>query len=806
MRSVRCFLPVALLGLLTPAPSRAASEMQMSLPAAGGLAALGVSVGADGAVRVATCMRAPCPASTTQEPIARLAPGSDVRATPIAIGEGRAVLHLHAKVAGGGAWEAILAGQENPVIFAGRTGLFEGQEGERTGTVVQILPRDEDTKYVIVADAREDLRICGQEATPLSPRALDPKTLTLRGATIPRISGEQRAAAKPIVAVAHVGDVTTPLAPLLVAAGASTAVGAPAALVDGDRQTTWSEGRPGDGHGEFVLLHAPAEVPIARLTVIASATKPSATSAAPRTFHLVSGDATYLVTLPEDALRRPGQAWDVPLPQPLKSSCLAIVLEEAYARTPAPDVSIAEIVAYSSFDTAGASLADVARALGAGGPRAAAAAGVLRRAGKAGLEAAAAAYPSLDASGRALAVEVATSSPCEVSGPVLVAALGDVDGGVLRKARGKLERCGKAAAPALLARLSSGTDAERARVAPLAALLAPGEALAPLVAALGTGDTATRAAIREATARAARTAPPETLAPLLADAARPLRARLELLRALSERLPELAAAGRATLEAVLGATPDLATRWLAIAPLAVLAADDAALAARLSELATGDPDWPVRARALELGGRIPAMRSAIERGLADAEPRVREAALRASAEARLASAVRSAAALLEGDDWTFVREAGAAVLIAAPPDGSVDASIARSLAKQPSPRVRVALLRALGERHATTQASAVLDRLEERDELPDVRVAAATALGAMCARDASDALTKVARAPAAGMATMDELTLAEAAVLALGELRPADLRERLAPLLDKSAPSALREAAERALSVKGGCR
>jgi hypothetical protein len=185
---------------------------------------------------------------------------------------------------------------------------------------------------------------------------------------------------------------------------------------------------------------------------------------------------------------------------------------------------------------------------------------------------------------------------------------------------------------------------------------------------------------------------------------------------------------------------------------------------------------------------------------------VREAALRASAEARLASAVRSAAALLEGDDWTFVREAGAAVLIAAPPDGSVDASIARSLAKQPSPRVRVALLRALGERHATTQASAVLDRLEERDELPDVRVAAATALGAMCARDASDALTKVARAPAAGMATMDELTLAEAAVLALGELRPADLRERLAPLLDKSAPSALREAAERALSVKGGCR
>jgi hypothetical protein len=313
-------------------------------------------------------------------------------------------------------------------------------------------------------------------------------------------------------------------------------------------------------------------------------------------------------------------------------------------------------------------------------------------------------------------------------------------------------------------------------------------------------------AVRDATARAARSASPETIGALLADGARPARARLELLRALVERLREVAAPAKGALEAVLAGTPDLATRWLAVEPLATLAADDAALAARLSSMATGDAEWPVRARAFELGARLPAMRAALERGLADAEPRVREAALRASAEARVAAVAPSAAGLLERDDWTFVREAGAAVLVAAPPDRALDASLARALSKERSPRVRVALLRALGERHAVSQTGAVLDRLEERDELPDVRIGAASALGAMCATEALAPLTKVARSPAAGMATLDELTLAEAAVLALGELHPADLKDRLAPLLEKTAPAALREAAERALAAKGSCR
>ncbi len=45
-----------------------------------------------------------------------------------------------------------------------------------------------------------------------------------------------------------------------------------------------------------------------------------------------------------------------------------------------------------------------------------------------------------------------------------------------------------------------------------------------------------------------------------------------------------------------------------------------------------------------------------------------------------------------------------------------------------------------------------------------------------------------------------------AAIAALGQVHPPDLRDRLAPLLDKDTPPAAREAARAALAAPGGCR
>ncbi len=408
------------------------------------------------------------------------------------------------------AWEAVFAGRDPAVLWSGVTGYTAGEAGELTGVALDVQPPDEDGERVVVAgDLREEVRLCGQARTLLAPQVLDAASLTFRGATMQRLSEGQREGAERVIASAHGGPADPPLARLLVATGASTAVGAPSALTDGDPATTWSEGRPSDGHGEFVVMRAPADVPLARLAItIAPQAPPSAHGAAPRTFFLVTDDRTIAVTLPEDAWTHPRAAYEIPLVDPLRASCLSLVLDKAYVhpREPHPEVTIAELTAYSAFDTPGATLDQVAKALDGGGARSEAAKAVLERAGDAGLAAAAAAYDTLDAPGRALAVDAAIGAgTCEASAPLLLAATGDKDREVARKGREKLERCGKRAAHALVAALRGGDEAARANAARLAASAAPSEALGPIVAALAEGGAAaTRATLRSALAKGAR--------------------------------------------------------------------------------------------------------------------------------------------------------------------------------------------------------------------------------------------------------------------------------------------------------------
>lgn len=801
-------LHLALVALFGGSAAQAApaAPQEVTLPPAPGLHALTVRIDA-GTVQLWTCPNLPCSTgSFSAVTLASKLPGPGTLEV-VPIGDGKRIVHVRVPLENATAWEAIVSGNPSgPIVFSGKTGLLQGQDGERTGQMVQIFD-DGPSKVVMVADVREDLRICDQTMTPLSPRVLDPKTLELRGATVPRLSRAQRAEAKEIVATAHAGTLDPPVARLLVALGASSALTAPQNLVDGNPSTAWAEARGGDGHGEFVLLRAPNEVPISRLAIVPSpAAASAAKTAAPRRFYLVTPDRTIAVTMPEDAALHPGRAYDVALSEPIKSSCLSLVLEDAYTQGQSkPDVTIAELYAYSELEAGGAAIDAIARELGVGGARAQAAAGILKRAGADGAKAVLGAIASLDPAGRGLAVEVASSLACDEGAPVLIAELADRETELARRARTKLERCGKSAAQALALALASNDFATRARVAPILGSVAPSAAIDPLVNAMGQGPGDVRAEVRGAFARAARSASREKLASLVSDTSRPALARIDLLRALGDRLPDVALEAKAQLDTLLASNADFATRYLTLQPISVLARNDPTMSARLEAAIEKDEAWPVRARAAELSFSIEALYPAIVRALGDPEPRVREAALRAIGAAKITPAAVTASTLLQKDPWTFVRSAASSSLGAMPAAPDIDAALATAAKTDEAPSVRASALESLGAHRARNHSSVAIEALSDKDEDPDVRVAAAHALARMCESRGLDALTSAARFGVSPVASLEDLTVATAALRALGAIHPADIASRLAPLLEGDVRAEMRRAAQSAIQEKGSC-
>ncbi|MDB4997211.1 MAG: repeat protein [Myxococcaceae bacterium] len=807
--------------VLVHAPgARAATEA--TAPAGGGSAVAARVDLAASLLRYRACPALPCVATGGAELAialdrASLPDAKDVSVVPIAIGDGKTVLHVRVPAKGKRiAWEAIVAATPAApgasVLWSGVTGLARGEEGERSGEAIQIVQRDASTSTVLVGNVREDLRICGQETTLLAPRGLDPATLGFRGASMQRLSREQRADALRVVAGIHGGPADPPLARLLVPAGASTELptGRAAAIADGDPTTAWSEARPGAGGGELVVLRAPAEVPIARLAITIAPAPPTALraeGAAPKTLFLVTDAKTFAITMPEDAWQHPGFAYDVPLPEPVRASCMTLVLDEAYGRALAkPEVTVAELTAYSEYDAPGASMAAVVAALSGGGARADGASAVLKRAGKPGLDAVLAGYEKLDAAGRARAADVAASAPsCEESGALLVRAMADPDREVSRKGRGKLERCGRSASGAMIDALHGPDMKVRALVAPLLATVAPSVALDPLADVMGQGPPATREQVRSAFARAARSADATKIAALLRDTKRDPSARLELLRASSERLSELAPEALATVGELLVPDAPMRTRYLVVLPLAELAhTGNLEATTRYAALITKDPDPAVRAHAAEASTRIAGARGDVLTALSDRDPRVRESALRAVTEERMSAAAVTVASLLESDPWTFVRTSAAGALGAMGAAPDIDRALAKALGDH-SERVRVAVVDGLGAHRAATYAPPLRAIVADVKVHHDVRVSAAHALGQMCDPAALDALTELGAKTASPVATEDELAVGLAAIDALGKIHPPDLARRLARERSKEARPHVRRAAEVAMTAPGIC-
>lgn len=793
----------ALLG--TGAPHDALAETHAALPAGGGLPALDVKVDLAAAVVQASGDRI---AITLDR--AKLPSSADVVAEPIAIGQGRHVVHVRVPAKdnnGNVAWEAVFAPGRPQPIFAGLTGLVGGDPGERTGKALQIVPNGA-ASFVLVGDVQEELRICGQTLTLLNPLALYPSSLELRPATVQRLNAKQQASAVKIVATARGVGASAPLAKLLVARGSSVPISRGAELTDGDAHTVWSEKRPGVGQGEFVVMAAPKEVPIARMSVVAAPAGASAASgAAPRTFYLVTNTTTFEVTIPEDAWLKPGESYEIAFPQPIEASCLALVLDSAFSRGQAhPQVSIAELMAYSEFDTPGATLDDVAKRLSS--DRGTAAEQLLARAGDEALAAVEKAYENLDAKGRALAIDVAAAHDrCDEATRLLARGLCDKVPEAARKAHEKLDRC-KGAAPVLAKRLREDASA-RTCVAPALASIAPLEALEPIadaMAATTDSDGETRAVLRGAFAEALRAAPEGKFAELLGDARRAPMTRLEMMRAAEARVIEAPTQSDETIDELLRASPPMRTRYLVLAPLEELAkAGDRKAVIRVVDAITHDPEWQVRARAAEAAVSAPAAQSVLLTAAHDPEPRVREAAMQSLAASPSPDAVPVAKALLSGDGWSFVKAQAVAVLAKSPASADVDQALAGAL-RDVSVSIRGSAVVALGLRRAGASHGAIRERLDDKDENTEVRAAAAHALGAVCDARSTDRLTELARELGEPGMGEEEQKVALGALVGLAALQPPDLRNRLAPLLAPAAPPHVRAAAEQALSAHGACR
>jgi hypothetical protein len=781
-------------------------HLAATAPAGGGLTALEVRV---------DLPRGVVDAGGTTIPIGlgrdELPAEGEVVVESLDVGQGKHVVHVRVpsrRGPGAAAWEAVLAAGRSEPLFAGLTGLTSGDPGERTGKALSVVPNGP-TSFVLVGDVREDLRICGQPATLLDPQALYPGPLAFRSATVQRLTAEQRDQAVRLLAKERGAAVDAPLAKLLVSTGSSVPDSRGQELTDGDPKTAWRELRPGAGQGEFVVMAAPKDVPIARLQFLTPAADPRASLVAPKTFYVVTPSTTFEITLPESAGSPPpagGKAYEVTFPQPIEASCVAIVLGDAYTRGLAhPDVALAEVVAYSEFDAAGVSLDDVAARLSS--DRGAAAAQVLERAGAGALAAVEKAYPSLDAHGKAFAVDVAAShDSCAEAAPLLAHGLCEAAGEAPRKAREKLERC-PAAAPVLAARIRDDA-ASRTCLAPMLATLAPAFALAPLADAMAVSaetDRMSRAALRDAFGRALGAAPAGTLASFVGDVHRPALARLEIMRAAGDRIGEAVAPSEATLEELWAASPPMRVRYLALGPLAALGrAGDGAATARLIAAAR-DADWPVRARATELAAGLPGSAGALLAGTRDPEPRVREAALAALAASPSTDAVHAAAAALAGDKWSFVRARAVAVIDAGPSSEDANRALAGVLT-DPSATVRGGALTALGRHRGGTWKEAIRARLEDPDEDVEVRAAAAAALGGVCDAGSADRLAQLARAIAIPGIDSDAQQIGLGALAGLAALHPRDLKQRLAPLLSPGVSASARGAAERALALPGSCQ
>ncbi|HEY3499623.1 MAG TPA: HEAT repeat domain-containing protein [Polyangiaceae bacterium] len=801
-RQLGAMLGIAAAGF---APDVLAATPPAVAKAGGGQAALAVGFDARGELRAAICASEPCSVeggtalglprdikdAREKARLAIVGIGSNRRVVVVTVPTARPKVSFEAVVA------APLSGAAPLVLYAGLSGFAAGEDGERRGGMVVVSDVDAaGVRSVAVGEQQEALTLCGRP-TILASQVVDARDLTLRPAKVQRLDAAERARAVKLVATRLPAD-APPAPALLRAAGASSAIGNPAALTDGDPETTWAENRGGSGKGEFVVMNAPAALPLEGLEFTLRPPRATpANGAAPSELWVATSKELYSVAFPEDGWAHPGARYGVRFPAPVTSDCVAIALEKGSAERPEMAITIAEVGATTALGTS--DVPSLIASLRGGGQKADHAKVLLRALGKPGFDATAAAFAGLDEGGRRVALEVLDSAPCATSAGPYVEALTGPYPAQRQHAADRLPRCGPEAAPLLEQKLKVAEAGAFQELAEHLAAVAPAESVVIFVGLMEEAAVTRRAAMRTALGRVAGTrAGAPAFRKALADPSTPEVALLDLLRAAGARAKELAPESIAALQR-LSQGSGFRARYLRVGPLAELAAGDAGLKAAFEQALVADPDSRVRAAAARVVRDPKAFQTSLVRALGDADPRVRIEAAHMLAGAPDGAATPVLLGRVENDHWPMVRALSLTALGSAQRSADTDARVAGAL-DDASWLVRRAALGALGARGARAHAELIVERLDNVEERPEVRLVAARALGALCHTPALDTLTDYARKLADPYASGEERGIAFAALGSLRELAPADLRSRLSPLLSKNAPRGARAAAEAALA------
>jgi HEAT repeat protein len=779
-------------------------------PPGAGQAGMAVGFDAAGALRAASCAAPACNIDHGQEvPFpAELRPAiPSAQFSVVGIGDGhRAIVVAVSDAKSARSWSAVLAAPlgagEPSLVFSGFTGFTAGEDGVRRGKRVDISPADENgARRIVVGDIEEDLTLCGRPAL-LAPQLLVSRDLKLHPAKVQRLSVEERERARSVMAVrVNPSDVPSAALGVLRAVAATSAIGNPGALTDGNPATTWAENRGGSGKGEFVLLNAPPELPLSALDLqIRPPNAKPDSGVAPREFWLAGNHDLLHVTMPEDAWKFPGAHYSVKLDPPLQGDCLALVTESAFDESPQARVTFAELSARTEFDAS--SVPALVAALAGGGERAQAAAAVLRVVGQPGFEAVAQAFDTLDEGGRRVALDLLDQAPCETSLPAYLRAFSGLSPAHAIHARDHIRRCGKAAAPFLVTAAEKSKGTLQLNLLGELLLADAAQCVDLIVRLLDVDSRPRRASLRIALARASAVseAKPRVLA-VLSDPQASERVQVEVLRALGDRIGEFQPAAGAVISRLEAPTQSFRTRFLLVQPSAELAAADPAVQAVFARALASDPDPRFRAQALSVLRDPQNFATQVSAALNDSDMRVREAAVRASGS--LPSAQPALTARLASDPWPLVRMAAADALAASPSAPNVEVALTRAVEDE-SPHVRAHVIAALGMHRVRAQLAKIRERLADEDEYPMVRAAAAQSLAALCDLESIATLTGYAQKLADPMAEPGEHMIGAAALLALGDLRPRDLEARLAPLRAKRAPAQARQAADAVLERSGG--
>ena len=802
-----------ILGVLCGAPHVALAAPGLPAHAAAGTGQQALSVlDAKGDIVAASCASAPCSAGAVSLGVPTELRGKPARAEVVALGAGRRAIVVTV-TDGGRTFQAVVAaplaaGAPN-VLFAGLVGLLKGEDGTRSGPLVQISEPDADgTRHVLVGEQTEGVSLCGRP-TILAPQLLNPQTLQLHAAKVQRLSVSERNAARQVNARRLADDEPSHAAhSVLAALAASSAVGAPQALTDGNPETTWSEDVGGDGKGEFVVMHAPPELPISSVELtIRPKLATVADGAAPERLFLAGAHDVIAVTLPEDAWKNPGARYSVALDPPLQGSCLALVLDSSFDPSKTAKVSVAELSVVS--DLSASELPALVARLAGGGQRAEAAKALLVAGGPPAFTAIAQAFDGLDEGGKRVALDVLDQAPCELSAPVYVSALtGKIDAQV-RHAQGRISRCAAAGGEALAQALAK-TDKTDKRLMPLLVaeltLTDPARAVTALLPLMDEKKPGLRRLLRTALAQAARvTAANSTVRAALADPATPPAALLDLLRALGDLAPSYQPEAGQALTRLAQSAPGFRARYLLLGPTAVLSRVSPEADAAFRKSLAGDPDPHVRAAALSLVRDPKLFQPELLKALTDRDVRVREASVHALTASDAPFASQALTERLAEDQWPLVRASAADALASYPSGPALDKPLAKALSDE-SPLVRARSIRALGQRRAKGVGERVRDHLVDADEWPEVRAEAARSLGALCDDESADVLTAFAKKLADPLASPDAQLIATGAVMSLGRLAQPNLQQQLAPLTGKKAPPQARRAAAIALATPDTCR